>query len=253
MSNTNSDTWGHLPEYHEPLWGELILGTAAQLQALGLGLDIHFPKGHVPRNWRRHITDPRGFHCCITVFSPDHGGIFSASINFPGRDGRPSHRTDRYASPYPGISMCNTIYSDLYFGSGAALVKAGLAKSSCLPSEPDMPKHTVSLSPSGEVLVRSRARLARLPGGRTITREKAGWFCLSVTVTSEIATARDHDQRMRERQWELAMMALPRPPRLDAPAAILNDHAARRRRASIRLVWSDSALCGPTLAQDSRT
>lgn len=237
---TSIDIWPDDPQYIESSWGDLIIGTAQQLQALGIGLDVIFPASKQARKWRGKGVDPRGLPCRLKFFSGSYDApVFSASISFPGRDIPFTHLpSDWTVAPYPCIDIRLAMGSDHYRGSADALVRAGLVPEGHFPGETGMPKHTVRLSRSGELIGPKNRHLNKETGSCRITREKRGNFCVEIQIAPEHEAARRLDADKRFNQWKLDMLDLPRPPRLDAPAKLLNDHIARQRRSALRLVWS---------------
>lgn len=70
-------------EYNQLIWGDLIYGTKAELQAIGLGIDMPFPGEPGGPKRLLNVRDPRGF---ATKIDRGWDGIrYCASIPFPGR------------------------------------------------------------------------------------------------------------------------------------------------------------------------
>lgn len=199
-------------QYRLTLWGELIYGTKAQLQALGIGIDAEFP---VTDRRRVKVTDPRGFATDIQ-FSPYMGeGIYSASIQFPDRE-----RTDYKWMPYaPGVRMRDAFWFTEYVGSADSLVAAGIVQADKLPGQPGMGKVQVTLSNDGTRRTSQDRHLKRQPGDMTIIRVSKSQFKVQIIIPHEEGELRRKADRRREDAWEREMAVLPRPEPLRPLAA----------------------------------
>ena len=219
MSATAAKIGGILSEprfvYKLLRWGDLIYGTPEQLRRIGIGLDIHFP-GHDDGRWRRICVDPRGFKVDLHFNSVDGGGIFVASITFPGRQFDVGAVAKQFA---PGVELREETHGDVYTGTADALVAAGIVPAGHFPGWPGMLKTTVNIKPDGSM--ERFCKMARAPGGRYIQQISKGQrptYRVAVGVSSEIEEAREEGAQRLRGEWELRMDALPRPaPLIDLP------------------------------------
>lgn len=203
------------PEFQYNLcpWGDLIYGTPEQLQRIGIGADIAFPR-ESDRRRRRKCVDPRGLKTEICHFSR---GIFSASISFPGREYDGEVASHPYA---PGVTIKRKGYGDEYVGTAEALVTAGIVPPGHFPGYPGMRKVTVTILPDGSLPTSLSMRRAP-PGTKQIERASKGQkatYRVCVSLTADEYDRRAEAYKTSRDDWERRMFALPRPaPLVDLP------------------------------------
>jgi len=227
-------------EYVECPWGDLIYGTKAQLQQIGIGIGLAFP-GDVGGPKRKMTTfDPRGFKCSVTLNHCGEVTVFSVSIPFPGREEQPTGCGD-WVTFALGVQRRECSWADEYKGEECALVAAGLVPSGWFPGRPGMRKVCVTILPDGSLPIgvpTSPCTAARTAGAKCIKRSSESEFCVSVKLPNDIAHARSAAVRREHIAWELRMAALLRPPRIDGPLRAAIIRAAADRGAGLQLVWS---------------
>lgn len=229
--------------YHQYDWGDLIEGTKAQLQALGLGSGLPFPgePGAPKRSMR--VRDRRGYKCEIRLGYGDPTGIFNARVYFPNWPERPA-REKSAEFPHPGVRKTLSWRWDSFKGSMTDLVAAGLALPNQFPGQPGMRKCCVTIFADGAVASgppTANYRKRHEPGARWIQRISAHSFEICIVISHEEAERRREKYREEEALWEQALRGLPRPPKLDFGQADVK----AVRRSHLRLVWSaDRSLSG---------
>jgi hypothetical protein len=227
-------------KYSLPPWGDLILGSKAELQALGIGVGMAFPGEPDGPKRRLYCLDPRGFRARVERwrFGEDH---FSCAIPFPDRDSSPP-RPDP-AEVAPGVLCSSTCHwFDEYVGTAEALVAAGLVQPNHFPGLPGMRKVCVTVLPDGTPLggapTANQPEAAGAPGARTITKAGRKAYRVRVRVPDDVRAARYDENRRLDAEHNAWLLSLPRPRPLVAPD---REVAAREQRQQLRLVWSRPA------------
>lgn len=120
----------------------------------------------------------------------------------------------------PGVSRRDdSSGGDFYQGTGAALVAAGLVTWEHLPGQIGMNKTCVTVRADGTV---PKIGGNMQPGDRWIQRLRSGKFEVFVCVALD----------EKERRWS-ALLSAP-------PAADARETEVQKRRAAMRLVWSQA-------------
>ena len=198
-------------EYAHKLWGELIYGTKAQIQALGIAVDRAFP-GEVDGPKRTlTVVDPRGFPTQIKICDYKGEGIYSARISFPDRE-QPWRQWEDFA---PGVrrDRCSA-WQDEYLGTADALVAAGLVSKEQLPGQPGMRKVHVSIRADGTLLdtaTRAPCSDARDQGEKLIERASKTTYRVKVRTGQEERNRRWAKYEAAELEREARLRAMPRP------------------------------------------
>lgn len=199
--------------YAQHPWGDLIEGTKAQLQGLGIGAGATFPGEDGANKWEMRTKDPRGYSVKVRL----DGGRFSAWLYFPNWPERPSDIGPEVES-FPGVTRQEFYaHSDLYVGTAQALVAAGLVKPDQFPGMPGMFKSRVTVYSDGTVSTCTSGvdrRRRHEPGARSIQRDKGGLYSVIVHVPQEIEDERRKARRAAEAAWMEAVAAMDRPARL---------------------------------------
>ena len=206
MAEANSTSSPVTFEYNRLLWGDLIYGTKEQLQALGVGVNVQFPTG------RRSVKviDPRGFETRIQPSTYRGEGIYSASINFPGRD-----FTESKWEPYSlGVERRVRTWVDEYRGTAVSLAAAGLVDADTMPGQPGMNKIRVTIAPNGLPYSSTNGHKKRQAGEMVIERISNSRFTVLVRVSNEIGEVRNEALFREINAWERRMAELPRPAQL---------------------------------------
>lgn len=215
-------------EYLHRPWGELIYGSKAELQALGLAVGMAFPgEAGCPRG-DLVLRDPRGYQARIFVCGYRGGAAFGASIRFPGRC-PPDFAALSEESYAPGVRLRRGGWLDEYRGTAGDLAAAGLLLLEHLPGQPGMRKMRVTIHADGTVAGGAPTApnpRAREPGARSIQRGPGGGFLVRVVVTPAESERRDASRRAAEIEWERRMAALPRP----APLSTVQGNSAERSK-----------------------
>lgn len=225
-------------EYRELPWGDLIYGTKHLLQKIGIGAGMAFPGEDAGPKKKFKTTDPRGFSCTVSDAGDRGIGIFSARIEFPGRERTFGVSDWTYFAP--GVQRKAMYWSDDFMGCADDLVSAGLVPAGHFPGLPGMRKSVVTILPNG--CLPHGAPTANLscqergPGTKSIKRVSTKKFCVEITIPLELAEQRREAAYRADAEWEARMRALPRPPRLDASPTTAKDEMVRERRAAIHLV-----------------
>jgi len=218
-------------QYKQFPWGDLIRGSKAELQDLGIAPGMAFPGEPDGKKLRVYCTDPRGFRCCIERdrWADDY---YSCSIHFPGRES-PEAPVEEIAQ---GVTMQRMWWGKLYQGRAEALVAAGLVRPDRLPGSPGLGRTVVYLDPRGQPTDRHGAHEV---GGMVIKKDGPRQLYLSVHDAGMEEQNRRYEAQWQEHAaWERRMAALPRPRPLVAPS---REAAAREQRQQLRLVWSRPA------------
>lgn len=226
-------------KYHQPAWGDIIYGSKAELQALGIAEGKAFPGEEGGPKRRLMVIDPRGFACKIERFNRE--GVFCASIPFPGRE-RPESSPE--TSLANGLRLRKFLWGDLYQGPATAFFEAKMIDPLQLPGATGGREKSVLIHPDGRI-ERGRASMgiAAAAGTKAIRLERGGEVSLSVSVDTAEEDRRYEQQQKAELNYLRRMLALPRPDPLVAKA---RQAEALARRSAIRLVWSKPPFV-PTL------
>jgi hypothetical protein len=208
--------------YEEYWWGECISGKKEQLQAMGIAAGLAFPGEAGGPKRTLSTVDPRGFP---TKVQKADAGRFTADINFQGGN-RPKAIATAYAQ---GVVKTGCIWSDNYTGTAVALVAAGLARIEHLPGQPGCLRKCVS-TVFADGTVPSGAKTAnhansRLPGAKYITRISRLKYQVNVQISREEGECRRDAQILMDAAFRSKLNALPRPPRLAAPAGLCVDRS----------------------------
>jgi hypothetical protein len=224
-------------EYHQYPWGDLIYGSKAEIQALGVAAGLAFPGelGGPKRTLR--ARDARGF--VVEIGRAYDGERYCASIRMPGRED-PSFRA-------PWEPFCEGVQkrcwgaSDNYRGSAVALIAAGLVQDGQLPGQSGMRKVRVTINAHGTVVDGPKnanlSTTARAAGARVIEKCGKATFIVSVKVSEEERKRRWNEMMAARAAWERRMAALPRP----LPLTVLAGVSRPRKPSHLRLVWSAPA------------
>lgn len=227
-------------EYNELIWGDLIYGTKPLLQKIGIGAGSNFPGEEGGPKMTLNTLDPRGFKCVVKEASYRVPGIFSASINFPGREKLFGLSDWEFFAP--GVQRKVMVWVDEFKGSAEDLVTAGLVPAGCFPGLPGMRKAVVTILPDGSLSQgapnSNSSRSERGPGTKDITRISKNKYKVEITVSSWLKEQREEASYRADAEWESRMNSLPRPPRIDGPLRTERNQAANERRSALRLVWS---------------
>lgn len=209
--NANADMFGQPGfEYQQQFWGDLILGTKAQLQAIGIAVGMAFPGETDGPKRCMTVVDPRGFPCRVTPCIYKVDVIYSASINFPGRK-PPRRKFDDFA---PGVRVDRSSYSDEYEGTADALTAAGLVLRGQLPGQPGMRKVRVTILPDGTLPKggpTANCSEAHDPGAKQIERVSGRTYRVTVVVPHEEQSRRHDEEQRADLEWKDKMRSLPRP------------------------------------------
>ena len=218
-------------DYSQLWWGEMIVGTRDELQALGLGCGQAFPMSADRRRRPLRCVDSRGLACEIKRYGRE--GRFVAVIRIPGRESV----ADQPSSLFPGVTMERLCFADMFRGRVEALIAAGLLRSDQLPGATGLHKTRVTFQPDGTVAPRHKHRNAT-EGFISVVRD--GKYRVNVYryVSDAECERRRVDGIAKREEFERRMWKLPRPAPLVAPS---REAEALKRRASMRLVWSRPA------------
>lgn len=230
--------------YEQLLWGDLVTGTKAQLQSLGIGHERTYPGEAGGPSRQLNVLDPRGFKTKIERLrhDADEGGRFVASICFPDREACPE---EERSTPFRGVSLRQRVWVDEYTGNAEALVAAGLCRAEHLPGSPGMRKMRVTIFPDGTVPTGPATAVYQqrsAPGAKWIEKRCSDTYRVCVYLPEEEADRRRSANRQRYLAWELRMDALPRPaPLMDlqvrsSPARVPPRIIPPTRH--LKLVWS---------------
>lgn len=250
MNYVRDDTgtaWGRYAQFD---WGDLIEGTKAQLQALGIGQGVAFPGEMGGPKRQLTTTDPRGFNVALVVASKDPL-TFRATIEFPDWPVSPDRRPDEWVAMSTGVRRCTDhLRSDRFVGSVDALVAAGLVQPGHFPGMPGMRKTRVTIQADGN----PRSHCAdwwRQPGARVIERDSKTMYRVTVVVPADEADRRRAAFRASVAAYEELIAKLARPEPLRPVSA------APQRLRFARLVdghrnESIDTRCATTSAVDRR-
>lgn len=224
-------------EYIHCPWGELIVGTKADLEGLGIARGQALPgEAGGPRR-TLHVLDPRGLPAEIEKTRHEEPGSYTVRIAFPDREGYPFHGLPEGLAN--GVELIRRPFWDEYRGLADALASLQLARPEHFPGQPGMRKMSVSVSPDGEVF--AGPPTANPPakfsckGACNIRRAGRTKFSIRVYVAPEEAELRWAARRTKDREYEGRMAMLSRP----APLVPLRQLPTRGQRPThLRLVWS---------------
>lgn len=223
-------------EYRQLPWGDLIYGSKAEIQALGIAEGLAFPGeiGGPKRSLR--VRDPRGL---VAVVEGRDGDRYYVSIKMQ-REDRPDLQ-QQWESFCEGVHKRRSCVHDEYRGSASALIAAGLVRDGQLPGQSGMRKVRVTIDADGMVVGGPRnANLpgtAFVPGARTIEKCGKATFTVFVRVTEEECARRQRNEQVAISAWERRMAALPRP----LPLTVQTGVSRSQRPSHLRLVWSAPA------------
>lgn len=199
-------------------WGEVLYGTKARIQALGIAGGRAFP-GEVggPRRVL-NVKDPRGFETRIQIHwafdSVRHASGFSVSISYPGR----SLAVDEWRDAYPGVRVCKAVaWFDEFVGTAEALVASGLLREGQFPGLVGMRRVRVRIAPDGAVIDGTPTvpdARSRMVGSKCVEKAGATAWRVQVVVSEEVSELRRELQAANERAEIAAFERMPRPPAL---------------------------------------
>lgn len=220
-------------EYDQLDWGDLILGTKRQLQALGLAVDLAFP-GEPGAPARLEVKDPRGFEATIESAAWRLEGCFFARISFPNWPDRRAARRWPARSPAPlGLTKHEAVCWDEFTGTAEALAAAGLLRIDQLPGMPGMRKGRVRIFPDGTLPsapLTVAHSAANLPGARCIARAGRSAYRVTVRVAAEEEHFRRDFELRADEAWRQEVRAMARPQRLtDYVQGLIEARVARVR------------------------
>jgi len=221
--------------YRQMPWGDLIEGTKAQLQALGLGIGLAFPGELGGPNYNMEVRDQYGHHVRIARGSEVLGVPYRASRTFTGWPERPLDY-DRQVPAPAGLKKRELSWGDQYTGPADALIAAGLVEASQLPGAPGMRKTRVCIMPDGTVRTARQTACSaefRQPGGRAVHRVSSKTFRVDVQVSRAEVERRKREFEIAASAWLHQTRALPRPPMLRplAMSTLASTDAAQARAA----------------------
>lgn len=203
MADTNSKPTADELKYEHYEWGEVITGSKAQLQAIGIAPGKQFPGEMGAPKCKLKGTDPRGFPFLLRA----DGQGYQVWIDLPGRE-REYEQEIEYA---PGVTIRRMDWGDLYEGSGPDLVKAGIVKDEHLPGAPGMPKTTAYVFPDGTVWNKDLGAKPDGEGAIRIFRESKSKYAVSVSVSTAESQSRLEAMKCARREWETRVASMPRP------------------------------------------
>jgi hypothetical protein len=237
-------------DYTQLFWGEMIVGTKVQLQALGLGVGKAYPGEPGAAKRSMHVFDPRGLRAQIQVDGPD---TFRVSISYPWLPERPRVIAVEYA---PDVLKREETYGDLFVGSRAALVQASLVPGDCFPGDPGMRKCKVTINPDGSLpkgAATAYNALAYKPGAKQISRAPAGRFEVLVNIDGAERDRRRQLESQMQREWETSAAGIPRPSPLDARFGAIAAAALHAREDNGFSRFMASLMCtSRMIADDNR-
>jgi len=209
-------------EYQQLTWGDLMRGTKAQLQALGIGRGLMFPGEPGGPSLRAGLatTDPRGFKVKVSKHYCNPGEWW-AELEFPGWPEAPTgygEGAEIRAMPFaPGVTVNKalSLWSDCYVGTADALVAAGLVPAGCFPGMTGMRKTRVTIYADGTTPVfplhAVDSRQTQKPGARLVEKAGPNGYRVLVRISDEEGEARLARHHAARRAWEASVKALPRP------------------------------------------
>lgn len=198
-------------EYCECLWGDLIIGTKAQFQSLGIGLRSAFPgEPGAPRRLVR-VIDPRGFPAEISPWCGD--GRFEARIPFPAWP-RPRDPSCIQIAVAPGVVKTRRTLFDRYLGTPAALIAAGIVRVDQIPGPGKARLKTARWLPDGRLCAPGQTGWSA-PGGLSVHLISLSRMDVLISVTDRERESREAEVKKAHAQWEREVTALPRPAKLE--------------------------------------
>lgn len=221
-------------------WGEVLRGTKAQIQALGIASDRGFPGEPGAPKRAMTVFDPRGLRAQITR---ELDGSFGVSITYPDVPPKPEPIAVSYA---PGVTLRREAHGDVYTGTREALIAANVVPAGCFPGDPGMRKVRVTINPDGSLPqggVTGYNRLAYEPGARCIERAGGGMFeCLVKVTRGESDQRRAIEQEIWEAHVALATrIPKPRPLAVRTQADVAKIDAMRSDSRFARFMQGLSA------------
>lgn len=211
MTAANDSTCaGAWKSYRRCPWGDLITGTKAQLQALGLGVGRAFPgEMHGPRRCL-NVRDGMGNPVKIEVdFSND--ALFVAQRRFLNWPKRPRENWAFFAA---GVRVDRRTFGDVFEGTAEALAAAGVCKPGEFPGMPGMRKTKVTILSSGKVAdgcPQARVRGARDEGAKQVSGAGKGKYQVAVFVSKSEQEIRWAAEHRFDQEWARRIGSLPRP------------------------------------------
>jgi hypothetical protein len=218
-----TDGSGHASafKYETPIWGDMITGTKAELQALGLAVGMAFPREEAGPRRELNVRDSRGFPAKI---EHDGGGRYRVRIPFPGR----SQPREPEIDVAPGVVKSEFCLYDYYVGKSDGLLALGLVSDGQFPGQHGMRRSRVMILADGTVFDGPRGKCDGA-GSKSITKLSAGRFGVHVRVGARVEEQRWRLHDLRLHEWQARVSALPRPPSL-------------RRRPEIDIAVFESAV-----------
>lgn len=219
MEAGRNGTAGAKPiEYGIYAWGEVIEGSKADLQALGLGRGMAFPGEPFGPARTLRLRDPRGLLATIQGCGKS-GDLFAARIPY---EGLPKDDTTERSDAGFGVVYEKRPGSDCYTGPADGLVRLGLVLAEQLPGAPGMRKQYVTIYPDGRVANGPRGSSnvgGRAPGAKWIARLNKSAYQVSIFVDEAESTRRHRASWQARRDWEARASRVPKPARLKPLAA----------------------------------
>jgi hypothetical protein len=207
--------------YSELPWGDLIYGTKAELQALGIGVGQAFPGEDGGPKRTLNVTDPRGFSTKIKRWFSSKS--FSASIKFPGRE------MPTWGNGWTTIAhgaRFKDCYATRYIrGSSEALVALGLLEPHQFPGMPGMRKVRVTIFPDGSTAnghPQGTDPRSRLHGARHVEMAGKREFQVRIKLSDEDAQRNRLRDQQAETRYQQRISAMTRPPRLQPTAQVVS-------------------------------
>ena len=207
-------------EYRRCYGLDLIVGTKAQIQSFGIGLNVAFP-GEAEASKHNNITtvDPRGFR--VMVYKLPRGR-FEARVHFPNMPDYPqpgsvgSERAEIEA--WPGVKKSELPWSDSFIGSGDALVAAGIVREEQLPRPGRARSTSIRWRADGTIASQGSYEHGQ-PGSISISRQGKNRFTVHIGISLEEKQRRrqaDEDALDAAREaWKRQIEAMPQPAMLE--------------------------------------
>jgi hypothetical protein len=197
--------------------GDLIIGTKAELQALGIAADQSFPgEEGAPRKvlW---ATDPRGLKTRI-AFAGDER--YLVEIKLPERVAMQPRSLVSHALPN-GLVWEKCRYSDVYRASLDILISSGVLPESCIEHLSTPERGKLWVLPDGQIF-RHKARTFRRPpvGAKGVKKIANSIYEVEIEVGRAEWDAREEPWGALVMECEAKYERMPRPAPLElTPAA----------------------------------
>jgi hypothetical protein len=217
--------------YWQFTWGDCIIGTKQQLQALGLAVGRAYPGelGGAGKGSRMRTLDRYGYKVEIKRDRrPSCEQMFTAHRYFPNWPERPYDNVKRPFAPGVRRRMCP--WWDEYFGTGSDLVAAGVLSAEHVSALAASGRKSLTVYADGTLQTGPIACSSRRkePGCRRIQQTARGTLEVRVMISYEEHETRAQADKKAERDWEAKVSRLQRPPRLTP----VSDRVLIQRRAA---------------------